>query len=133
MSETIETPPPPPAPPTIPGPQANPFSDERQMPLIIYILYLASFLNGVTAIVGVVLAYVSRDTAPEWLKSHYTFQIRTFWIGLLLFAIAVPLCFIIIGIPMVLAAAVWFVVRCVLGLSRLTRAEPYPTPLSWVV
>ncbi len=134
MTETIETPPPPPAPPApVPGPQSNPFSDERQMPLIIYILYLASFISGVTSIVGVVLAYVSRDTAPEWLKSHYTFQIRTFWMALLYFVIAIPLCFIVIGVPLLIAAMIWFVVRCALGISRLMRSEPYPTPLSWTV
>ncbi len=103
------------------------------MALIIYILYLAAFLNGVTAIVGLVLAYVSRDTAPEWLKSHYTFQIRTFWIDLLYFSVSIPLCFILIGVPLLIAAMVWFVVRCALGISRLMRSEPYPTPLSWVV
>ena len=140
MTDANETPPtpplaasPPPAAPPPPASQGNPFSDERQMALIIYILYLASFLNGVTAIVGLVLAYVSRDTAPEWLKSHYTFQIRTFWIGLLYFAVSIPLCFLVIGIPMLIAAMVWFVVRCALGISRLMRAAPYPTPLSWVI
>ncbi len=140
MTDTGETPPtpplaasPPPTPPLPSASQGNPFSDERQMALIIYILYLAAFLNGVTAIVGLVLAYVSRDTAPEWLKSHYTFQIRTFWIDLLYFSVSIPLCFILIGVPLLIAAMVWFVVRCALGISRLMRSEPYPTPLSWVV
>jgi uncharacterized membrane protein len=40
---------------------------------------------------------------------------------------------VIIGIPMLLATTVWFVVRCAVGISRLMRNEPYPTPLSWVL
>jgi uncharacterized membrane protein len=32
-----------------------------------------------------------------------------------------------------MAAWIWFVVRCALGLSRLLRSEAYPTPESWTV
>lgn len=133
MSETIEpTPPsPPPAPPP-PPPAASVTHDERQMALIIYILYLVHFIP-VAPIVGLVLAYVERGNAPAWLKSHYEFQIRTFWIGLLYFVVATMLCIILIGIPLLMAAWIWFVVRCALGLSRLLRSEAYPTPESWTV
>ncbi len=128
MTDTV-TPSPSPVPPA--GPPAAALHDERQMALIIYILYLLPF--GVTHIAGLVLAYVSRDTAPDWLRSHYTFQIRTFWIGLLYFAIACVCVVVLIGIPMILAVLVWFIVRCALGLSRLLRNEAYPTPQSWIV
>src|SRR4051794_34155120 len=50
---------------------------------LIYILYLASLIVGVTAIVGLIMAYVNRGGAPEWVETHYRLQIRTFWIGLL--------------------------------------------------
>ena len=106
------------------------------MPLIIYILYLSHFVpvvGWVASIVGLILAYVERDTAPDWLKSHYTFQIRTFWIGLLYFAVSCVLVIVAIGIPLLFAVWIWFIVRCALGLSRLLRNEPYPTPLSWTV
>lgn len=116
-----------------PPPPTSASSDERQMALIIYILYLVACAAGVTAIVGVVMAYVSRSTAPDWLKSHYTFQIRTFWIGLLYFTVSIALCVVLIGIPLVVASFIWYIVRCAMGLSRLLRNEPYPTPESWTV
>ena len=50
---------------------------------IVYILYLVSLLFGITGIIGVVMAYINKDDAPEWLQTHYQFQIRTFWIGAL--------------------------------------------------
>jgi len=132
MTDALQSPPP----ASDPGPPSSAFSDDRQMALIIYILYLLP-LGGVSHVVGLVLAYVSRDSAPEWLRSHYTFQIRTFWMSLLYFAIATILCItiigLIIGIPMFFAITLWLVVRCVLGLSRLVRNEAYPTPLSWIV
>lgn len=38
---------------------------------------------------------------------------------------------VLIGFPMLLAAAVWFVVRIALGINRLMKGEAYPTPQSW--
>ena len=134
MTDTTTSPPP--GTPTPPPAPASGFSHQHEMPLIIYILYLSHFvpvIGWVASIVGLVLAYVERDTAPEWLRSHYTFQIRTFWIGLLYFVVACVLVVVLIGIPLLVAVWVWFIVRCALGLSRLLRNEPYPTPLSWTV
>jgi uncharacterized membrane protein len=117
-----------------PAPAAAPTvtHDERQMAFVIYILYLAHFVP-IAPIVGVVLAYIERGRAPAWLQSHYLFQIRTFWISLLYWVVSLALCVILIGIPLLLATWIWFVVRCALGLSRLMRNEAYPTPESWTV
>ena len=123
--EPAATPPQPPPPPPMTS------DDERMMALVIYILYLIPF--GVTHIVGLVLAYVSRDTAPIWLKSHYTLQIRTFWIGLLYFLGAAVLCVLLIGFALLPVVVIWFIVRCALGLARLLRREAYPTPASWTL
>lgn len=131
---------PPPPPPPAGGSPATHASgvgrDERQLAFVVYILYLAHFVPLVgwaASIVGLVLAYVECDAAPPWLASHYTFQIRTFWIGLLYYVVSIALCMIIIGIPLLVATWIWFIVRCALGLSRLLRNEAYPTPRSWTV
>jgi uncharacterized membrane protein len=105
--------------------------DARMIPLVIYILYLIPI--GVTHIVGLVMAYVARDTAPEWLRSHYSFQIRTFWIGLLYFCIAGVLCVVLIGFALLPVVVIWFIVRCALGLARLSQGQAYPTPESWTI
>lgn len=114
-----------------PPQQPSMLNDSRQMALIIYILYLVP--GGFTHIIGLILAYVSRDAAPDWLKSHYTLQIRTFWMALLYFTVSIVLCVILIGIPLLIAVTVWFYVRCILGLIRLSNNEPYPNPLSWMI
>jgi uncharacterized membrane protein len=123
-----------------PPPSSSPsvFSDERQMAMIIYILFLVGFPTfHLATIVGLVLAYVSRDGAPEWLRSHYTLQIRTFWIGVLYYCVAaactVSIVLTIVGIPMFLAVTVWYVVRCALGIGRLLKNEAYPTPGNWIL
>lgn len=105
--------------------------DEQTLALVIYVLYLIPI--GITHIVGLIMAYVARDTAPEWLRSHYTFQIRTFWIGLLYFCIAGVLCVALIGFVLLPIVAVWFIVRCALGLVRLSRREAYLNARSWTI
>ena len=118
---------------------------------VIYVLYLAGLAIGVSGIVGVVMAYINRGRAGGWVESHYTFLIRTFWLGLLLaivggvvggviFAIGAVLTVILIGFPiMALAgliwalAAVWFGLRCIVGLVHLSRGEAYPRPYAVLV
>ncbi|HEV2364082.1 MAG TPA: DUF4870 domain-containing protein [Caulobacteraceae bacterium] len=133
-----ETPPPPPAPPPAPaapppsGPPPIPaLADDRQIALIGYILLLIPIIIPVTHIVGLVLAYVNRTDAPDWLKSHYTLQIRTFWIGLLYIVVAAILCVLLIGFILVPLVVVWYIVRLALGIDRLMKRQPYPTPESW--
>ncbi len=44
---------------------------------VIYILLMISTI-GITAfagIIGVIMAYVMKDDSPDWLHSHYRFQI----------------------------------------------------------
>jgi len=99
--------------------------------LVIYILYLTSLVIGVTGIVGIVLAYLNRGKAGGFVESHYTFLIRTFWIGLLYALISVVLMMLVIGFLLIFAVAVWFIVRCILGLQALQRGEPVKNPQSW--
>jgi uncharacterized membrane protein len=134
MTETPPTEPAPPAPVAPPpaAPPNNPLSDERQMALIVYIAYLAAFAFPPLAIAGVVLAYVNRETAPDWLKSHDTVQIYTFWIGLLFCFASFVLCFVLIGFLLIFATMAWYVIRCALGINRLMLREAYPNPTSWI-
>jgi uncharacterized membrane protein len=64
---------------------------------IVYALYLVGLVVGITPIVGVIMAYVNRAEAPEWVQTHYRLQIRTFWIGLLYGLIGGLTCMIIVG------------------------------------
>ncbi|NVP02136.1 hypothetical protein HWA77_18135, partial [Photobacterium damselae subsp. damselae] len=74
---------------------------------IIYILYLVGLVIGVTGIVGVIMAYVNKGDAPQWLQDHFRFQIRTFWIGLLLLFVGGILSSVFVGFFIVIFAYVW--------------------------
>lgn len=99
---------------------------------LIYILYLASIVIGVTSIIGVIMAYVYRGDAPDWLRSHYQFQIRTFWISVLIGVIAALTVIFFVGIVIIVAWLVWFIVRCAKGIKFVGRGEPFPNPKSWM-
>ncbi len=99
---------------------------------IIYILYLVSLVVGVTSIVGVIMAYVYRGDAQDWLRSHYRFQIRTFWIGLLYVVIGMLLSAVLIGFLVLLFWLVWLILRCVKGMQQLERREPVTDVETWL-
>lgn len=98
---------------------------------VIYILYLASFVVGITGLVGVVMAYINRGKSAPWIETHYTWAIRTFWIGVLYSLIAALLMIIAVGFVLFFAVAVWVVIRVVVGLQKAGRNEPIANPESW--
>jgi len=99
---------------------------------IIYVLYLVGLVVGITSLIAVVMAYVNKGGGPEWAESHYRFQIRTFWIGLLIGVVALVLIFVLIGWFVLIFYYVWMIVRCVKGMKFAGSAEPYPSPASWL-
>lgn len=107
-------------------------SDDVKTVKLVYFLYLASVVVGLTSLIGVIMAYVNRGTAPAWLQSHYHFQIRTFWIGLIFVVVGGLLSVVVVGIFLLLFTLVWFILRCVKGLSWLEKGQPVPDPGSWL-
>jgi uncharacterized membrane protein len=98
---------------------------------VIYVLYLVGLVNGITILIGLVMAYIYRDDAPDWLRTHYTAQIRMFWIGLLYSAIAGVLLIALIGFALYVIIAVWWIIRCIKGFQQLEKKGPYQNYESW--
>ena len=88
---------------------------------------------GVTPLIGLVMAYVARPEAEAWLQTHYTYQIRTFWIGLLYGAIGMLLMVVLVGFLVLLAEVIWFIVRSVKGLQALDRGKPIEDVETWLL
>ena len=107
------------------------FSPGRLNVQVVYCLYLVSFVVGITGIVGLIMAYVNRGKSEPWLDTHYTYAIRTFWIGLLYALISSILMLVAIGAILIFAVAIWVVVRCVIGLQKASAGEPIANPASW--
>ncbi len=43
---------------------------------LVYILHLASLVFGVTGLIALIMSYVNRNDAPQWLQSHYQYLRR---------------------------------------------------------
>ncbi len=99
---------------------------------LIYILYLLSLIFGVTSLVGLIMAYINKGDAPEWVQSHYRFQIRTFWIGLLLGVIGAVTVAFVVGILILVFLFVWWIARCVKGMKYISEGSAHPDPASWM-
>ncbi|MGM0645533.1 MAG: DUF4870 family protein [Thermodesulfobacteriota bacterium] len=99
----------------------------RKLTWVTYILYAASPVFGITAIVAIVLNYIKREDARgTWLESHFRWQIRTFWWGLLWLSVGSVTAVVLIGIPIVFVATVWLVYRVVKGMLFLYEERSLP-------
>jgi uncharacterized membrane protein len=71
--------------------------------------------------------YVKKDeVAGTWLESHFRWQIRTFWWGLLWGLIGGILTIVLIGFAVLLAVGVWIIYRIVKGWLNLNDRRPMP-------
>lgn len=95
---------------------------------LVYLLLLLNILVQFLGIIGVVIAYVNRDKAPDWLKSHYTFQIYTFWIGLIWLVIGGSLAVVGLGFFILLGWVIWLLIRGIKGIKYLDNMQPHPDP-----
>jgi uncharacterized membrane protein len=90
-----------------------------------------AFLTGWPSIIGVILNYVKRSEARgTWLESHFRWQIRTFWFGLLWISLCLGFIVLTLGIGILIAwlpiavVSVWFIYRIVRGWMALGAGRP---------
>jgi uncharacterized membrane protein len=83
---------------------------------------VGAFLTGWPSIIAVILNYVKRgEVRGTWLDSHFRWQIRTFWFGLLWVSICIFFIVVTLGIGLLIAwlplfvVGIWFVYRIARG------------------
>ena len=131
-------------------------ADGRGMAMLIYaLLFFMVLTMGVTGIVALILAtFADSDKTPDWIRSHYQFQVRTFWIGIVptlaiifLFLLVVPALIgalarigvsvevakIAVTFLTVMPVLGWAAARCSMGFNHLLYHRPYPNPKAWLV
>ncbi|MEW6645910.1 MAG: hypothetical protein AB1450_01760 [Pseudomonadota bacterium] len=97
----------------------------RTLTTVIYALYAASFLVGITAIVAIIMNYVKKDdVAGTFLASHFRWQIRTFWFGLLWSVLGVLTLVVAVGWVILCANSIWIIYRIVKGWLYLNDGKP---------
>ncbi|HEY5339214.1 MAG TPA: DUF4870 domain-containing protein [Rhizomicrobium sp.] len=117
-----------------PSPQPSPLNSaiavadsERGTVILAYILFLIGWPTGhLSTIVAVILAYVKRGEVRGTIwETHYDNIINTFWVTMVLGIVCVALCFVLIGIPLIIALGVWFLYRSIKGLIRAVDNRSY--------
>lgn len=92
---------------------------------------IGAFLTGWPSIIAVVLNYVKRGSVRgTWLESHFRWQLRTFWFGLLWVMLCLGFIAITLGLGIIIAwmplvgVTVWFVYRIARGWLALNDGKP---------
>ena len=92
---------------------------------------VGAFLTGWPSIIAVILNYVKRSEARgTWLESHFRWQIRTFWFGLLWVSLCVLFVILTLGIGLFIAwlplgvVGLWFIYRIARGWLALIDQRP---------
>ena len=90
-----------------------------------------AFLFGWPSIIAVIMNYIKQGEARgTYLESHFRWQIRTFWYGLLWVALCFAFVFLTLGIGIVVAwlplglVGLWFIYRVARGWLRLKDKKP---------
>ncbi|HEY0719898.1 MAG TPA: hypothetical protein VGE50_01465 [Gammaproteobacteria bacterium] len=97
----------------------------RNIATLVYALQAASFLVLITIIVAIVINYVKlEDVRGTLAESHFRWQIRTFWFGLLWSVVGMILLLILIGYFVLVANCIWVIYRIVKGWLRLNDGKP---------
>lgn len=112
-------------------PSENPTTSLLEPVNVVYLLYLLGYLFPLAAAVGVIVAYTQRGSAPPAIWTHHTWQIRTFWIGLLWLIVGGLLAVIFVGWLVWLGWLIWSAVRIIGGMGRYARREAIPDPETW--
>jgi uncharacterized membrane protein len=109
-----------------------PLVSNHELVMVVYILYLVGFFTGFTALAGVIVAHMQVGRSDPISNTHFQFQIRTFWIGLLYLVIGAISAVVVVGLLILLWWFIWTLVRCIKGLLTLNEREPIANPKSWL-
>ena len=92
---------------------------------------VGAFLIGWPSLIAVILNYVKRaDVRGTWLESHFRWQIRTFWWGLLWAVLCALFVVATLGVGILIAwlplglVGLWFIYRIARGWLRLVDRQP---------
>jgi uncharacterized membrane protein len=93
---------------------------------IIYALMAAGFITGgLGTLAAIIINYIKLDDVKgTWVESHFRWQMRTFWWGLLWGFLSALLMLAVIGFFLMFVVAVWIIYRIAKGWIRLNDSKP---------
>ncbi len=103
-------------------------TEARHLTLVVYGLQLAGIVIALTPAIGVIVNHTKRrDVTGTIYRSHFDWQIRSFWWTVLWLGIgALLLPLFGIGAPIMTLAAIWFLYRAIRGTVNWHHHDPMP-------
>lgn len=115
--------------------ELEPHDERKTLTLVTHVLYglhtLAWLSGGVFAVIAIIINYIKRDDLPDaFFRSHFRWQIRTFWFTLLWLVLTAPLwlLFIMPGVIAYTVIGLWYLYRCIKGWWRFAEGRTLPLP-----
>ena len=111
-------------PPTLPA-DPTPTPDEKNLSLLMHVLSLVGF-----SLIGPLIVWLIKKDESAFIDKQGR-ELLNFQISLLIYVlICIPLCFILIGIPMLFAVGIASLILTIIGLIRATEGKIYRFPLT---
>lgn len=102
----------------------NNIDENKKYVFSVYILQALSFVLGVTAVIGVIINYIKDDDMRgSWLDSHFVWQKRTFWYGLLWIVLGTMTTGFLIGWLVLGVTTIWLIYRIAKGWIYLVDSK----------
>jgi len=103
---------------------------ERNWAMLCHLSGFAGFFFPFGGIIGPLICWLSRKDESEWVnengKSSMNFQLSV----LLYIILAIPLCFILIGIPIIIFIGTLKVICIIIASVKAAKGERFKYPLS---
>jgi uncharacterized Tic20 family protein len=111
-------------PPTLPA-DPIPTQDEKNLGLIMHVLSLVGL-----SLIGPLIVWLIKKDESAFINLQGR-ELLNFQLSILIYAlICVPLCFILIGIPMLFAIGIASLILTIIGLVKATEGKIYRFPLT---
>ena len=89
---------------------------------LVYILQALTFFTAISFFISIIVVYVKQeDVVGTVAESHLRWQKRTFWFGVLYYAIGAALTVVVVGFGIIFITTMWLIYRIIKGWLRLSE------------
>ena len=111
-------------PPTLPA-TPIPTQDEKNLALIMHVLSLVGF-----SLIGPLIVWLMKKDESAFINAQGR-ELLNFQISFLIYAIVcIPLCFVLIGIPLLIVVGIASFILTIIGLVKATEGKIYRFPVT---
>ena len=111
-------------PPTLPA-TPIPTQDEKNLALIMHVLSLVGF-----SLIGPLIVWLMKKDESAFIDAQGR-ELLNFQISFLIYAIVcIPLCFVLIGIPLLIVVGIASFILTIIGLVKATEGKIYRFPVT---